>query len=95
MDEAETSAQMSITEARQRFTHLPQKMAAEQWTSLAVTRRGKPVLAVLPWELYESILETMEILGDPELMTALRQSLKDIREGRTYTTEELRKELEL
>jgi PHD/YefM family antitoxin component YafN of YafNO toxin-antitoxin module len=39
-------------------------------------------MAILPWELYESIMETLEIMGDTELMAAFRQGIKDIEEGR-------------
>jgi len=28
---------------------------------------SRPVLAVMPWELYESLVETLEILGDPDM----------------------------
>jgi PHD/YefM family antitoxin component YafN of YafNO toxin-antitoxin module len=49
---------------------------------MAVTRRGKPVLAILPWELYESVMETLEILGDADLMRQVRQGLKEAREGK-------------
>jgi PHD/YefM family antitoxin component YafN of YafNO toxin-antitoxin module len=50
--------------------------------AVTVTRHGKPVMAILPWELYESIMETLEIMGDTELMVAFRQGVKDMEEGR-------------
>ena len=52
---------ISITEARQEITALPERLAKEPG-AVAVTRRGKPVLAIMPWDLYESIIETLEIL---------------------------------
>ena len=94
LDRAETSAEMTMTEFRGRVTRLPEDLTSEGWTSLAVTRRGKPVLAVIPWELYESIIETMEILGDEEMMAALRQGVEDIKAGRTYSMDEMWAELE-
>jgi hypothetical protein len=36
------------------------------------------VLAVLPWDLYDSLVEALEILGDEDLMVALRQSIKEM-----------------
>ena len=71
-----------ITEARHELTSLPERLAKEPG-AVAVTRRGKPVLAVMPWELYESIIETLEIMGDKDLMAALRQSIKEADEGKT------------
>jgi antitoxin YefM len=83
-----------ITEARNRFTELPEELAKDRGQSaLAVTRRGKPVLAVLPWELYESLVETLEILGDEELLAAFRQSVKDIRKGKISSLEAVERRL--
>ncbi len=86
--------EIAITEARQALTNLPELFAKEPG-AVAVTRRGKAVLAILPWDLYESMLETMEILGDPELMAAIRQSEKEIAEGRTIPLDEVKRRLRL
>ena len=61
--------------------------------AVGITRRGRPVLAVMPWELYESIVETLEVLSDPELTAALRASLDDVKRGRVLTHKEARKRL--
>ena len=47
--------EIPITTARHELTSLPEQLSAEPGTTVAVTRRGKPVLAILSWELYESI----------------------------------------
>ena len=47
----------------------------------------------MPWDLYESIVETLEILGDQDLMSALRQGIKDIEEGTTYSMDEIWQEI--
>jgi PHD/YefM family antitoxin component YafN of YafNO toxin-antitoxin module len=44
--------------------------------AVTTTRRGRPVPAILPWEFYEGIIETLEILGDPEMVKALRESFE-------------------
>ena len=85
---------LSITEARKALNTLPEELARSHAT-VAVTRRGKRVLAILDWELYEGLLETMEILGDPELMAQIREAEKDIREGRTHAWEDVKAELGL
>ncbi|MFN2385067.1 MAG: type II toxin-antitoxin system Phd/YefM family antitoxin [Thermoanaerobaculia bacterium] len=86
--------ELSITQARAELTKLPERLAKSPDT-IKVTRQGKAVLAVLPWELYESILETMEVLGDRELLDSLRQSEQDIRRGRTASHEEVGRRLGL
>lgn len=76
-------AKLSMAEAREQFTRLPEQFEKEPGSTIQVTRYGKPVMVVLPWDVYESIIETMEIMGDPDLMAALRQSASDIVQGRT------------
>ena len=85
---------LPITRARAELTSLPDRLAKEPG-AVAVTRRGEPVLAILPWELYESLEETLAILGDEELMTALRQSLAEASAGRTVPWKEVKAELGL
>ena len=85
--------QIPIIKARDRLTSLPEELAEEPG-AIAVTRRGEPVLAILPWDLYESIMETLEILSDEELMAALRQSIKEASEGKTIPWDRAREELE-
>ena len=70
-----------ITTARHELTSLPERLADEEG-AVAITRRGKPVLAIMPWELYESIVETLEIMGDQNLMAAFRQGIKEVQEGK-------------
>ena len=85
---------ISMTAARHELTSLPERLA-EQPGAIAVTRRGKPVLAILPWELYESIVETLEILGDDALMDALRQGVQEIQEGHGVAWEDAKRALDL
>ena len=61
--------------------------------AVALTRHGKPVLAVMPWDLFESIMETMEIMGDVDMMAALRQGIEDVREGNLIPLEQVKAEL--
>ena len=63
--------------------------------SVQETGCGTPVLAVLPWKFYESIVETLEVLSESELMAKLRESIKDIERGRLLTHEELESRLGL
>jgi len=85
--------QLTITEARQALLDLPERLAKARDKAVSITRRGRPVLALLPWDLYESIIETLEVLGDHETTAALRSSLEDIRRGRVIGHETARKRL--
>lgn len=70
---------LSIMEARKQLTSMPETLMHNgQVDVLEITRRGKPVLAVMPWELYEAVAETLEVMGDKELMAQLRQSIQEM-----------------
>ena len=85
--------ELTISEARKALLDLPEKLARSPERAVTITRRGRPVLAVLPWEFYESIIETLDILGDPDMVKALRESLEDLDRGRVVTNAEAKKRL--
>ena len=78
-----------IVKARAMLTQLPELLAEEN-RAVALTRRGRPVLAVMPWDLFQSIVETMEIMGDAEMMDALRRGIRDIQEGNLVSLDEVK-----
>ena len=74
------------------LTQLPELLAEEN-RAVALTRRGKPVLALMPWELFQSVIETLEIMGDAEMMDALRQGIQDVQEGNIVSLDEVKAEV--
>jgi PHD/YefM family antitoxin component YafN of YafNO toxin-antitoxin module len=87
---------MPIIEARNKLTTLPEEFQNHpEMGAVEVTRRGKPVLAILPWELYESLIETMEILSDEKLMLSLRKSIQQAKEGKLIPWEKVKEDLNL
>ncbi len=75
-----------ITEARNKFMKLPDQ--ADKHQILVVTRRNKEVMALMSWELYEGLLETIEVLSDPELMNHLKKGIDDVKAGKTHSLSE-------
>lgn len=87
---------LSIMEARKQLTSLPETLLHDgQVDVLEVTRRGKPVLAVMPWELYEAVAETLEVMGDKELLRQLRQSIREMDSGKLTSWQDAKQELDL
>ena len=83
-----------MMEARKKLTSLPEELEGQtEDTTIAVTRRGKPVLVIMTWDFFEALYETMEIMGDEKLMKSLRQSIEEVREGKTIPWEKAKKEL--
>jgi len=85
---------LSISEARSKFSTITDTLEKDAEKTLTVTRRGKPVLAIMAYDLYDSLTETLEILADEELMASLRQGIKEIQEGKTFKWKDVKKELE-
>ncbi len=90
---------ISISEAQSKITRLPEQFD-EDPEAVTVTRHGKPVMAILPFATYTSLLEavealqeTLDVLRDEELMTVFRESVKDLAEGRVEPLDDALKEL--
>ena len=87
---------LPIMEARKQLTSLPELLVHNGQVDVAeITRRGKPVLAVIPWELYESITETLEVLGDRDLLPLLRQSIQEMEADQTIPWQDVKRDLGL
>lgn len=84
----------SISEIREEITRLPEQLEREPGM-ITVTRHGKPVMAILSWELYESLSETLAIMSDSELLAAFRQGVQELAEDKGRSWEEVKKKLGL
>jgi prevent-host-death family protein len=56
----------------------------EEHESFAITHRGRVEGVLLGIEEYESLIETLEILSDRELMASIRRGLRDVKAGRVH-----------
>ena len=81
-----------ISTARAKLLHYPDSLNREV---IEVTRKGEPVLAIMPWEAYESLIDTLELLSDSELMKELKESIKQADRGELISSDDVAKELGL
>ena len=65
------------------------KAMEEEYATITVTRNGEPVGIMMTPERYESLLETIEILSDKNILRALKASQKDFESGKVYTQKEV------
>lgn len=72
-------------------THLARLLAEveELGERVVITRSGRPAGVLLAIDEYEGLIETLEILADPELSAAIREGLEDAAEGRLLSHEEV------
>lgn len=84
---------LDITEARSQLNRLDERLRDDR--IIYVTRHNKRVFAVVDLVFLQTLVETMEIISDPDSLRLFQQSLEDIREGRVTEHEDLKKELGL
>ena len=81
---------MKITEARNNLTAINRELSVDEGT-IAITTRGIPSLALMSWALYESMMETFEIINDKDLMADISMALDDVKKDRLVSLEEIKK----
>ena len=83
-----------FTEARARLTELLDEVN-ERHEHVVITRNGRPAGVMLSSDEYEALEETLEVLEDDNAVEALRESETDVRAGRVYSLDEVRRDLGL
>jgi antitoxin YefM len=76
---------LTITETRKQLLDLPDQLLDEP---VIITKHGKPTMVALGYEHFESLMETLEILSDPDLVATLRQSMAQAERGETVSLED-------
>ena len=85
---------MPFTEARTRLTEILDEIELVH-EHVVITRNGRPAAVVMSQAEYESLIETLEVLGDPELMAALAESDLDVAAGRLVSWDKVKRQLGL
>lgn len=82
---------LTINEAQQQLSELSEQLTDEP---TIITKEGKPVMITFGIEQFESLIETIEILSDRELMQEFRQGVKEAQKGELISLDSLKAELE-
>jgi len=77
-----------ITKAKRNLLDIVKRMEEEDET-IAITKNGEPVGVMMCMSRYEALLETIEILGDKEILPSLEESKKDFASGRVFEHDEV------
>ncbi len=85
---------MTLKAVRNKLARLRRQVNDSQ-TVIPVSQRGRPVMALMSWDLFESLVDTIEIMSDPKLMAQINQSEKDVVEGRTVPLDEIMAEFNI
>ena len=85
---------ITITEGRKELFKIAEEVQKPD-TQYIFTIEGKPGVVLMSADEYDSLMETMEILSNPEIMRDIRQAEEDYKKGRYTSWEEVKKELGL
>lgn len=84
-------ATLDISEARKKFNTLDRDLQDE--CVIYITRHNKKAFAVVNADYLSTVMETLEVLADPEALRMLQDSLADIRHGRVFDQDDVEREL--
>ncbi len=79
---------LPFSEAKARLSELADRIE-KQHERIVVTRHGRPSFVLMSPDELESLEETLDILGDDELMASLRLSQQEAAEGKLIPLEEI------
>ena len=85
---------LPITKAREELTTLVEN-ANKKLDEYIITVNGSPAAVLISATEYDSWKETNDVLSDPTLIKAIAEAELDIKEGRIFDWEEIKKELRL
>ena len=86
---------MTLTEARNQLLKVAEEMERRPDQVVEVVKRGKKVMTLLSAEVYEAIVETLEVVADEAAFAKLRRALREIEAGKGMSWSDARKGLGL
>ena len=82
------SETIPVSKAKAHFSELLNRIK-EHHESFAITQRGKIEGVLISFDEYESLIETLEILSDRELMDSIERGLKEEKRGKLHSHREV------
>ncbi|TQN42916.1 prevent-host-death family protein [Blastococcus colisei] len=79
----------SLASVKAHVSHIIDEVAGTH-ERLTVTRNGSPVAVILAVEDHESLVETLEILSDPEAAAEIREAEAQMNDGEVYDEADVR-----
>lgn len=76
-----------LSEAKAHLSEIV-KDVSEMQEIVTISKGGVPATVMMSVDEYESLIETLEILADPDMMAALREAEQEKKAGKKLTEEE-------
>lgn len=81
-----------LAEARANLSRLVDE-AVTTHQRIEVTRKGRRAAVILAADDYDSIMETLEILSDSDLMRGIREGEAEVERGEFFTLDEVTQQM--
>jgi antitoxin YefM len=79
----DTQKIIPLTKVKRHLLDIIKEIGVED-TTITVTKNGVPVGIMMTPDRYEGLLETIEVLGNKEVVKALAASARDFKAGRVH-----------
>jgi len=86
---------MTVTQARNQLLRVAEEMERSPDEIVEVVKRGKKVMTLVSSEVYDALIETLEIVADEATLSKLRRALQEIEKGKGMSWSEAKKKLRL
>jgi len=84
---------MTASDARAHFPEILDQVSESPRETVEILRHGEPVARIVSASLYESIVETLEILSDEEAASKLKEALRNMKKAKFIPLAQVKKEL--
>jgi len=82
---------LPITKVKRNLLDIIKSMEKDDST-IALTKNGQPVSVIMTLSRYESLMETIDILSDKQILRSLEKSKKDFKSGNVLSHDEVWKD---
>ena len=89
MTRIEVMSIQSLAAVKAHFSQVIDEVAGTH-ERVTITKNGSPVAVILAVEDYESLMETLEILSDPQAGTEIRLAEEEMAAGKVYDEADVR-----
>jgi len=86
---------MTVTQARNQLLRVAEEMERSPDEIVEVVKRGKKVMTLMSAEVYDALVETLEIVADEPTLFKLRRALQEIEKGKGISWSEAKRRLRL
>jgi len=82
---------LPLSEAKDRLSKIVNEVA-DRDERVMITRNGRPAAVMMSSSEFDSLLATLDLLSDPEIMAQIASSKRAMRRAPLYTLDELFRE---